>query len=259
MEEKIYKGKEEIGTFYELKELLEEWYNVFDCNIFFATLKFLTDEHFQSISQYKYIVNWYFSCSNTQITSLNWFPEEIWWNLSCMNNKLTSLIGCPQKIWWSFSCSSNKLISLEWWPKEVWSTFDCSKNQLISLIWSPISVWWRFDCSNNKLISLEGISESIDWKISPRCNSFETIIPLDKPNFYKIWNNIYYGKLSDDIDMNSLMNLQMDQIKSDNTRMEYYKSAKSFFNSVKKVADNWVIPDIIELNWKKFNRKLLKL
>lgn len=273
MQEKIYKW-EDIANFKELKKLLEEWYNSFNCEISLYK-QWLIYEDFKSIAQYKYTVNWDFNCNFNKLTSLIWCPQKVWWKFSCVNNKLVLLKWCPLEIWWDFDCSQNKLTSLKSSPKKIWWSFKCYENKLTSFLGWPKEINGSINCSDNQITTTDWLPKwiknyisitsnqitSINWvnefngiNIYVQNNPLERLIKLNK-NFYKIWKDIYYWKTS--IDLSILLNPE-DKI-SEQPTLEYINTYRNFIENTINVSNNGNIPDIIKIKWKKFSKKLLKI
>lgn len=227
--EKNYTGPT-INEFWKLKRLLEEWYNLFYCNIHLNNGK-LTDIDLQSISEFDYSVDWDFVCSNNKLTSLKW---------------------CPISISGDFSCYSNNLISLEWCPEDVWMSFDCSVNKLISLEKWPEIVSWDFICYDNKIVSLEGLPNHIGADAIWFPNQLNQLKIIRKWIF-KLWNNIYYW--NPDIDLTPLVEFTKDSHQK--LIREYVKTFNLFIKSTTLLPSNSLSNDFISINWKKFKNKLL--
>lgn len=54
-----------------------------------------------------------FDCSNNQLTSLDFAPEEVGENFYCDNNNITSLSKAPIYIGGNFYCCNNKLTNID--------------------------------------------------------------------------------------------------------------------------------------------------
>lgn len=185
MIEKIYNW-EYINNLSKLKKLLQEGYNVFDCIINLSN-QGLTDADFQSISQYKYIVNWEFDCSSNKLTSLIWCPEVVRDHFYCEKNKLKTLVGGVKIIKWDFRCYNNQLTSLIWAPKEITGHIYFVDNPLLQLkklknwifkLWDDIFVW---DCDKNTIdiVSNFNLSDNIPKspdKVKEYFNAFNNFI-----------------------------------------------------------------------------------
>jgi hypothetical protein len=100
-------------------------------------------------------VGGYFSCSDNQLTSLQYAPQSIGSSFYCDNNQLTSLQYAPQLVRGSFDCGYNHLTSLQYAPQSVGGDFWCSYNQLTSLQYAPKSVGGSFICHNNPFHCIE--------------------------------------------------------------------------------------------------------
>ena len=99
----------------------------------------------------------HFSCTDSNLTSLEGAPTSVGGYFNCSDNQITSLEGAPSSVGGDFYCLNNQLTSLEGAPTSVGGYFSCSFNQFTSLEGAPASVGGYFYCSNNKLTSLAGI------------------------------------------------------------------------------------------------------
>ena len=70
-------------------------------------------------------VSGYFSCYNTNLTSLEGSPQEVGDYFSCDSTKITSLKGGPKKVDGNFWCNRTKITSLEGAPEFVGGYFYC--------------------------------------------------------------------------------------------------------------------------------------
>lgn len=207
-----------ISSFSSLKKLLEEGYTEFNCNMNFRS-EWLMDDDMISISQYSYIVTWYFSCSYNNLTSLIGCPKKVWLFFNCSNNKLTSLIGCPKEILWDLNCSWNKLTSLEW-INDINGLKYIHQNPFMKIkkinkyifkLWSNIYYW------------------DINQKIIDVLNNFDSNINENLENFSNLVEK----------DMNDYVNL-----------------FKSFIKLTTKLENNDT-NSYLEINGKKFKKKIL--
>ena len=106
-----------------------------------------------------------FTCSFTQITSLEGAPEVVGGNFDCSGcAKLKTLEGSPEYVDGTFSCDGcRNLKSLEGAPEEVCSSFICSDcESLESLEGAPKIVGKNFHCDGcRSLKSLEGTPKEV--------------------------------------------------------------------------------------------------
>lgn len=119
---------EDIYSFNELETALIDWFNVFkwDVSIDNENLTSLA-----SLAKFTYFVDWDFSCSNNQITSLEWCPKIVGWKFSCSYNNLSSLFWCPRSIWWEIWHYNNNFVPLE----KNWSKYN------LYYLWENIFIW----------------------------------------------------------------------------------------------------------------------
>lgn len=121
IKEKTYKWT--AIWFDKLKELLEEGYNIFDCDVNLSRTRAVTDEAMKSISNFKYIVTWSFWCNSNNLTSLNWCPTTFWVLFNCSDNKITSFSELPKTIKWKLYIHNNpleKLKIIKNWIFQLW-------------------------------------------------------------------------------------------------------------------------------------------
>jgi len=102
------------------------------------------------------VVEGYFDCSRTKITSLKGAPQSVSRYFDCSHTQITSLEGAPQKVGGDFDCSHTKITSLSGAPQEVGGDFDCSNTQITLLTGAPQKVDGSFYCYYSELTSLEG-------------------------------------------------------------------------------------------------------
>ena len=118
-------------------------------------------------------VGGYFTCSESNLTSLEGSPKEVGGEFACDDNQLTTLKGAPEKVGGYFDCHLNKLTSLECSPREVGGSFYCYDNKLTTLKGAPRKVKGGFFCFNNELTSLEGCPKEVGGSFHCRENKVQ--------------------------------------------------------------------------------------
>lgn len=78
-------------------------------------------------------VTGYFTCFNTNITSLEGAPSWVGTDFSCNRTPLRSLEGAPSWVGGEFSCNHTKITSLEGAPSHVGGSLYCYDTKITSL------------------------------------------------------------------------------------------------------------------------------
>jgi len=127
-------------------------------------------------------VNGNFSCSFSELLSLEGCPKEVNGYFKCNSNKLTSLKFAPKIVRGNFWCQNNKINSFEHFPTFIKGLFLCQNNPIFE-------VWWLFlDMSKIELLNDFDIFRDEDTKtpsiILDRLNDFLlTIGKIKKKGF----------------------------------------------------------------------------
>lgn len=79
-------------------------------------------------------------------------------NFSCSYSELDSLEGSPYYVGGDFTCTRCNLKSLKGSPIEVVGDFDCFGNEIESLDGMPLEIGKHFSCYNNNLKELNSVS-----------------------------------------------------------------------------------------------------
>ena len=123
---------ETIQSKEEINRLLKKHFNIRgnieyhdDGSVSVVGVVDLTDESITHLPVKFRKVSGYFSCYNTNLTSLEGSPQEVGDYFSCDSTKITSLKGGPKKVDGNFWCNRTKITSLEGAPEFVGGEFYC--------------------------------------------------------------------------------------------------------------------------------------
>lgn len=106
------------------------------------------------------LIGGYFSCNDSQLTSLKDGPKTVFGSFYCRNNQLTSLEHSPEYIGGIFDCYNNRLQSLHFIPSRIDGVFICSYNKLSTLNGvKGALIGDHFSCRHNNLTTLEHLDE----------------------------------------------------------------------------------------------------
>lgn len=249
-----------LNRFDVLQKALEEWYDVFDCDIIFNNQVPAID--LSQLEKYSYTVNWRFIIFRAWLKSLKWSPKEVWWDFQVVGNELISLEWWPTEVGWVYWCSQNKLKNLVGVPKLIKWNFLCDNNELETLEGWPEEVWWNIWLKNNKLTSLIWLSKSF-WDYVSLTGNNLTPLKILKKNFFELWGFVFKWSLIPKLKI--LMDVKLDDVPNHSTFIDNNstKYAKAFNEFIEKVSLLGKLEDIddkfLKINWKTFNKKLLKL
>lgn len=107
-----------------------------------------------------------FMIVNTNIESLEHFPERVFGEVNCTNNKkLTSVKGLPKQLEKDLILSDNTALkSLEGSPEIIKGDFYVDNCNLTSLEGGPKEVGSKYNCSSNaNLTSLKGLPKEVGY------------------------------------------------------------------------------------------------
>jgi len=97
--------------------------------------------------------------------------NKINYDFSCSNNELTSLEGSPVEVNGGFYCNNNKLISLQYAPKIIRDNFFCQDNNINSFEYFPSFIKDYFFCYNNPIYQV--------WKLFEDTAKIELLNDFD--------------------------------------------------------------------------------
>lgn len=107
-----------------------------------------------------------FSCSDTNIKSLEGSPIEVGGDFKCSRTTLTSLVGAPKKVGNGFYCTNTKIVDLVGSPRYVGRSFYAVNNNFESFKGAPEKIGGRFATD-------EVYIEPGDWNLEGFLKVFE--------------------------------------------------------------------------------------
>lgn len=242
-DEKIFDIEKElwvtaITSFDQLKTVLENWYEIIEGTID-LTGKWLTSSIMSELTKYSYLVEWYFLCNNNLLTSFEWFPSSCG-ALSCYWNNITSVIWLPE-VYVDYTLD-NKFFKLEelveWKLYKYGDDFFLLNDEYFTdeKFKSGIELIKWFDTILNKTKTLR--LNNINWVNFKRYGNI-------------LWSKLYpyyVHVVRNVVQFNGKLYLK------DILDPQFYKNWWNIDSL--EIKNIW--EDVIEINWKKFKKKLSK-
>lgn len=236
-------GTSTISNLDFLKSILDKWFRIIDGNI---DLSLQEIDSLEILNEYtdRYFINWLLNLSNNKLTSFNGFPASTNY-LELKWNKIRSMYGFPI-INKGFKIDNNYYNIeqiLKWSIYKYWTDYFIIQNIYSKKDRSEILKHF------NLLMRLD--KEISNYLVSSNSKVFEKLLKFEVSDYSLSLKKIYQYKLNK---IGHNINYNWKMYLKEILNPDFHKS----WGDIKTLEIKDLKWDFIEINWKKFNKKLSK-
>lgn len=222
-----------ITSVEQLKFILDKGYNLIEWNVNLSGL-WLTNSVMSEFGKYSYSIVGDFTCNNNKLTSFDGFPDYCN-NLSCTWNNITSIWWIPFTDGYTLD---NKFLKLE----------ELVEGKLYKY-WDDFFLLENASFLNKDIDFLKGFDSIIDNNSTPILQNLKWLNLGMYNTSLKLLYSKYVHAVWNVVQFNSKLYLK------DILDPKFYKN----WWNIDSIEIKNIGSDVIEINWKKFNKKLSKL